>query len=374
MITATASQDINFAAKGQKGARGAVLRGPQDWTSLPIGYVFQSGKEGEQWVDVILYDGQNYVCKTTHTKSATAAPGGTRDTREGLWQLGDKVDLVASKILLSEYAVIENLGASAIEMKNADGEVVFEAKDGAVKCSGGTFNNIDVQTGKIAGFEIQTVDDIRGTTALINKGTNNDSYIVIRNDAESVFMGVGGNVLPPSSGMRAIARFENCDNDTYGTHYAVIASAKNANTNIALAINGGCISGLAMRNQIISGTTSVYLERGVNNIVALGTGNVPIYLPQLQACDDGYVMRVQSLKDSGAMRIYTQNCVTKYGTGRAAIICYVNGNYTVVTTGYFDLSAPGYAMELVYFRDMEVTVSGTTYHGVWLQYKMPRDW
>ena len=373
MITATASQDINFAAKGQKGTRGAILRGPQDWASLPIGYTFLAGKEGEQWVDVIIYDDQTYVCKNSHVKTATTAPGGSRDAREGLWQLGDKVELVASKILLSEYAVIDNLGASAIEMKNADGEVVFEAKDGDVRCDGGTFNNINVQTGTIAGFEIMQVDPT-GTTALVNKRFKNDSYIVIRNDDESVFMGVGGNVLPPSSGLRAIARFENGEADAYGTNYAAIVSAKNANTNIALAINGGCISGLAMRNQLIRGTATVRLERGVNNVVASGDGNVPIYLPELQACDDGYVMRFQSLKDTGSMRIYTQNCTTSYGTGRAAIICYVNGNYTVVTTGYFDLSAPGYAMELVYFRDMEVTVSGTTYHGVWLQYKMPRDW
>lgn len=373
MITATASQDINFAAKGQKGARGAVLRGPQDWDSLPVGYLIQSGKDDEQWQDVVIYNGQYYACKKSHAKALGYSPGSSYDQSTGLWQLGDKIDLVASKILLSEYAVIENLGASAIEMKNADGEVVFEAKDGDVKCSGGTFNNIDVQTGKIAGFEISQVDPT-GTTALVNKKFKNDSYIVIRNDDESVFMGVGGNVLPASSGLRAIARFENGEVDTYGTNYAAIVSAKNANTNIALQINGGCISGLAMRNQIINGTTTVYLERGINNIVALGTGNVPIYLPQLQACDDGYVMRMQSLKDSGSMRIYTQNCVTKYGTGRAAIICYVDGKYTVVTTGYFDLSAPGYAMELVYFRDLDVTVSGTTYHGAWLQYKMPRDW
>lgn len=372
MITATASQDINFAAKGQKGARGAVLRGPQDWDSLPIGYLFQSGKDGEQWLDVILYDGQNYVCKSSHAKASNSAPGGRLD--QGLWQLGDKVDLVASKILLSEYAVIENLGASAIEMKNADGDVVFEAKGGDVRCNGGTFNNIDVQTGKIAGFEIQVVDEIKGTTSLINAGTNNDSYIVIRNDDESVFMGVGGNVLPPSTAERAIARFENGEVNTYGTNYGAIVSAKNANTNIALAISAGCVSGFALRNKIISGTASVYLAKGINSIIALGTGNVPIYLPKLEASDDGYVMRVQSLKDSGSMRIYTQNCVTKYGTGRAAIICYVDGKYTVVTTGYFDLSAPGYAMELVYFRDLDVTVSGTTYHGAWLQYKMPRDW
>ena len=130
-----------------------------------------------------------------------------------------------------------------------------------------------------------------------------------------------------------------------------------------------------MKNQIINGTTTTYLTRGVNNIVALGNGNVNVYLPTLDSCDDGYVMRVQSLKDTGSIRLYTQNGTTLQGSvGRSAIICYVDGKYTVVTTGYFDLSAPGYAMELVWWRDLTVTVSGVTYKGVWLQYKMPRDW
>ena len=368
MITATASHTVYFSRKGETGARGAVLRGPQLWSDCPLGYLFQSGKEGEQWQDVVVHNDQYYVCKASHEKIATTTePGSPTADKRGLWQLGDKIDLVASKILLSEYAVIDNLGASAIEMKDEAGNIVFEAKDGEVTCEKGTFNDVDVQTGKIAGFRISG-------SMLVNDDYNLDACVYIRNSAENVVATIGSNVLPAVTGSRAMARFENGEENTYGTNYGVLVSAKNADKNIALMLDGGCISGQAMSNKVISGTSAVYLARGINSIVAIGTGNVPIYLPQLRECDDGYVMRVQSLKDSGAMRIYTQNCETRYGTGRAAIICYVDGKYTTVTTGYFDLSAPGYAMELVYFRDLDVTVSGTTYHGAWLQYKMPRDW
>ena len=270
--------------------------------------------------------------------------------------------------MLAEYSVIKNLGAEAIEMKDADGNVIFEAKDGNVTCQTGTFNNVNVQTGQVAGFEISG-------NALIKKGFNSDSYMVIRNDDESVFMGVGANVLPPSQALhKACGRFENGASNGSGYNYGLIASAKNAANNIALHLGGGCISGFALRNQIVSGTTTTHIERGVNSVIGIGNGNVAIYLPKLDSCDDGYVMRFQSLKDSGSMRIYTQNCTTTAGTSRAAIICYVDGKYTLITTSYFDLSAPGYAMELVWCRDLTVTSGSTTYRGCWLQYKMPRDW
>lgn len=366
--TASASRAIVFTPKGTAGSRGPALRGPLSWKDQPTGFQFQAGTEGEQWVDVVLYNGYFYVCKTSHEKTAINFPLSAHDARNGYWQLGDNMDLVATKILLSEYAVIKNLGAEAIEMKDADGNVIFEAKDGNVTCQTGTFNNVNVQTGRVAGFEISG-------NALINKGFNSDSYMIIRNDDESVFMGVGANVLPPSQALyRACGRFENGASNSDGYNYGLIASAKNAANNIAIHLGGGCVSGFALRNQIVSGTATTYLERGVNSVIGIGTGNVNIYLPKLDSYDDGYIMRFQSLKDSGSMRIYTQNCTTPSGNGRAAIICYVDGRYTTITTSYFDLSAPGYAMELMWVRDLTVTVSGVTYRGCWLQYKMPRDW
>ena len=86
--------------------------------------------------------------------------------------------------------------------------------------------------------------------SLTNEGFNNDAYIIMRNDTNNVFCGIGGNVLPASTGTRAVARFENSynggsTNDPYqtsfGANYAAIVSAKNARYNIGLAMNGGFI-------------------------------------------------------------------------------------------------------------------------------------
>ena len=157
MAKATRTQVVKFIRKGdtgEKGEQGAVLRGPQAWGDCATGYAFQAGKEGEQWKDVVMYNNDYYSCKKSHTKTASNYPGSTTDRNNGYWQLGDKIELVATKLLLAAYALVENLGVEAIEMKDSGGNVVFKAKDGTVTCKTGTFNNIAVQSGSIAGFKV----------------------------------------------------------------------------------------------------------------------------------------------------------------------------------------------------------------------------
>lgn len=121
------TQVVKFIRKGDpgdKGEQGATLRGPQAWSDCAVGYAFQAGKVGEQWIDVVLYNNNYYTCKKSHTKTASNYPGSTTDRNNGYWQLGDKIQLVATKILLAAYALVENLGATAIEMKDSSGNVV----------------------------------------------------------------------------------------------------------------------------------------------------------------------------------------------------------------------------------------------------------
>lgn len=127
-----------------KGDRGATLRGPQDWKSVNIGYQFYSGAEGEPYLDCVVYEGFYYMCKKSHTKSTLNFPTSSFDSNSGLWQLSDEIDMVATKLLLATYLLVKNLGAEAIEMKDADGNVVFEAKGGNVTCNTGTFRNVNV--------------------------------------------------------------------------------------------------------------------------------------------------------------------------------------------------------------------------------------
>lgn len=130
---------------GAKGDRGAVMRGPQAWSDCAVGYVFQSGASGEEYKDLVLYGGYYYSCIKSHTKTASNNPGSATDTNSGLWKLADPVEIVATKILLAQYALVKNLGVEAIEMKDADDNIIFLAKDGDVTCNSGTFKNITVK-------------------------------------------------------------------------------------------------------------------------------------------------------------------------------------------------------------------------------------
>lgn len=145
IITAQSLYYIASGENGAKGDRGPALRGPQAWSDCAVGYVFQSGASGEEYKDVVLYGGYYYSCIKSHTKTASNNPGSATDTNSGLWKLADPVEIVATKILLAQYALVKNLGVEAIDMKDANGNIIFQAKDGNVTCNSGTFKNITVK-------------------------------------------------------------------------------------------------------------------------------------------------------------------------------------------------------------------------------------
>lgn len=146
--TFTRSIKISTVADGEpgiKGDRGPALRGPQAWSDCAVGYVFQSGASGEEYKDVVLYGNNYYSCIKSHTKTASNNPGSATDTNSGLWKLADNFEMVATKILLAQYALVKNLGVEAIEMKDANDNTIFWAKGGKVICNSGTFKNITVK-------------------------------------------------------------------------------------------------------------------------------------------------------------------------------------------------------------------------------------
>ena len=144
IITAQSLYYIASGENGAKGDRGPALRGPQAWSDCAVGYVFQSGASGEEYKDIVLYGNNYYSCIKSHTKTASNNPGSATDTNSGLWKLADKLEMVATKILLAQYALVKNLGVEAIDMKDANGNIIFQAKDGNVICNSGTFKNIKV--------------------------------------------------------------------------------------------------------------------------------------------------------------------------------------------------------------------------------------
>lgn len=147
-ITASTTSIIMDGDKGEPGdagSRGPAFRGPMAWSDTAEGFKFMCGAVGEKYSDVVIYKDQYYSCIKSHVKTAKNYPGSTEANNNKLWQLGDRTEFVATKIMMAAYALVKNLGVEAIEMKDAEGNILFQAKDGNVTCKTGTFENVTIQ-------------------------------------------------------------------------------------------------------------------------------------------------------------------------------------------------------------------------------------
>ena len=179
IITAQSLYYIASGENGAKGDRGPALRGPQAWSDCAVGYVFQSGASGEEYKDIVLYGNNYYSCIKSHTKTGKET-GANNTLSTDYWKLADKLEIVATKILLAQYALVKNLGVEAIDMKDADGNIIFQAKDGNVTCNSGTFTNGTFTNVKVIG-------SIRSPFNLAN-----DSFDVDYSDNVAVLSSGGG--------------------------------------------------------------------------------------------------------------------------------------------------------------------------------------
>ena len=153
---------VKDGEQGHKGEVGAIMRGPQSWSDLGEGYSFESGGEGDEWKDVVIYKNIYYSCIENHVKTADNYPGSDEDDNNSYWRAGSPIEIIATQILLSKFAFIDNLGAKAIRMYSEDGkELLFEAYNGKLTCKTGTFENVSVSgdikadSGYVGGFTIQ---------------------------------------------------------------------------------------------------------------------------------------------------------------------------------------------------------------------------
>ena len=179
---------------GAKGEVGATLRGPQSWSDLGDGYTFESGGEGDEWKDVVIYGSTFYSCIKDHVKTADNYPGGAEDVNNGYWRAGKPMEIIATMVLLSKFAFIKNLGAEAIEMYDKDNkEVVFRAYNGELFCKVGTFENvkvsgeIDATSGKMQNVDVD--GDIRARSIrlkLITQGNPINGSVCVGQLAEDL--------------------------------------------------------------------------------------------------------------------------------------------------------------------------------------------
>jgi len=287
------------------------------------------------------------------------------------------------------YSLYEGLDGKMSTKASVSTSVQYNPNTGLVT------SNIKITADKIKLEGITTINDsfrvgTDGTTriagfvvsgnGLTNRDTDgnytNDAYVIFRNDTYKCFAGIGGNVLPSTTGQRGVARFENQDTSNQwglGVNYAVLVSAQGARDNVALAIDGGSVYGFAMKTKIIS--TTAYLAKTDYNIVAINTTAITVKLPVMERYDDGHVVRIKNM-NGGKLNISAQSCYTWNGTSyryTTPAIWYNRGDAVAGATG-ISIENAGEACEFVWVRDLTSTIDNTTYYGAWVQYKLPRDW
>ena len=145
---------------------------------------------------------------------------------------------------------------------------------------------------KIAGFSVSG-------NGLTNTPFNNDAYVIFRNDAHKCFAGIGGNVLPTSSGLRAVARFENEDTSDWwrlNRNIATLFSAKNGRYNHAFLGSGngnldGWIGGYKYSKYNLTSANTIYsgysnLKDNNRWVIYSSVDNSGITLPKLSEVRD----------------------------------------------------------------------------------------
>ena len=174
---------------------------------------------------------------------------------------------------------------------NIDGDyIVIKTKNFSVDEAGNVTvtGTISATHGKVAGF---TIDG----NNLSNTPFDNDASVIFRNDTYDTFAGIGGNVLPASSGLRAVARFENHDTRNqwgFGKNIAMIASAKNSDYNYAMlatgnvVVNNGYVSSYTLNKFTISQDGIIFsdgtpVKKGNVWLVNSTANNAGISLPTL---------------------------------------------------------------------------------------------
>jgi len=94
-------------------------------------------------------------------------------------------------------------------------------------------NGLTAIAGKVAGFTMSG-------NSLTNTTFESDAAIILRKDSSNIFVGIGANVWPATTGERCLLRLENAESTSIGVdNYGAFISIKNAGgRNIALKAIG----------------------------------------------------------------------------------------------------------------------------------------
>lgn len=271
----------NFAEAGKMGKNGCIIRNSEGWKSGATYHNDSALTQEQKYIDLIYIEDSNandgwsvYQCNVTHTATGSSFdPSAVDSNNNKLWvklsdagpmycplivgknavlkfAQGQQFNLMEGNNIFGSFRWVKNDADYAFWIGGTEGSKAttsitrggkFKTTEaditGKITATSGTFNNVTISSGKIAGFTI------RGNS-LTNDSWENDASVIFRNDNKKCFAGIGGNVLPVETGVRAVARFENEDKTNQWNirnNYAMYLSAKNGLYNFAFYGNGSGI-------------------------------------------------------------------------------------------------------------------------------------
>ena len=388
--------------QGVQGIQGCIFR-ESEWSASSVQYRNDEAlTSGTRYVDFALIrndaaiDGWDvYKCLKTHVSSDSNKPGNTT-----YWEKLSGVGPIYTSLIIAKNASLDFVQGNELLIKDANNNVVAGLTGGSSKEAGTTpiriwaggkvpgtapfrvdqngnlvatkaniIGTITADSGRIAGFSISGT----GLTNRNDDGTfTNDAYVIFRNDAHKCFAGIGGNILPASSGIRGVARFENYDEGDWwnmGANYALLVGARGANDNVAIDMSGGYIAGLAVKTDNVSSSKTI--DRSVVSVACINNSEITITLPTMEIYDDGHEI---SIKNMNGKKVtikpgYSYHNINGVRTYKESYM-HVDQGYHNTNSDPHSLTSNGDASTYRYHRDLN---NGTQY-GCWIQFKNPRDW
>ena len=396
-----------------RGIPGLIER-TSEWSAGTEYHNDESLSEGIRYLDIVTVTDNTtgnftmYQCRVTHTSTTANAPNGSDNTE---WLKLNQMRPIYTPLIVTKNAVLRFAQTNRILITNSKDTVQgcfggvedetngyplwiggitaaaakfrvkyggqLEATEasitGTVNATSGTFTNVKINSGTIGGFTIS------GNGLTNDKNFNDDAYIILRNDNAGAFAGIGGNLLPASSGLRAVARFQNENKSRwfeYGSlaqNIAMMLSAKNADRNYALSILGGCIKGFALNTSIITSMTYT-ISRDENVVSYISDSSesgdwVDFTLPDMQWYDEGhFVMLSREAVGGYTFRVKPGYCYDKNGNKYETYIYNKGRRYT---RSNFDLeffSAYGSCILVYCPRWSIVSKNAVLNKGIWLAY------
>lgn len=367
----------NFAEAGKMGKNGCIVRNSEGWKSGATYHNDSALTLEQKYIDLIYIEDNNandgwsvYQCNVTHTATGSSFdPSAVDSNNNKLWTKlsdagpmycplivgknavlkfaqGQQFNLMEGNNIFGSFRWVKNNEDYAFWIGGTEGSKAttsitrggkFKTTDaditGKITATSGTFTNVKINSGTIGGFSIS------GNGLTNDRNFNDDAYIILRNDNAGAFAGIGGNLLPASSGLRAVARFENENKDKWfkydnlGQNYAMILSAKNADRNIALSILGGCIEGFALKTKIVT-ATNYKLDRteGVVAIYNEAIYDMTFILPDMQWYDEGHQVTLSVAAMSAGVYSFSIKpgyCYDKSGNRYETFIHWKARNFTI---------------------------------------------